>query len=381
MNKIESSELEREESRLRAKQLVEEKKAKEIEDQERKKKNREKAQKAFQKKYEKGFWEKYKDYFAYGALGMVVLFILVSNFTGDRRKLSEIPVNEEEFIIAHNDVNPPFKLGKNEFFEGMTLANVKEMANNLFSTRKSINRCNPKLIESVALTNEYNFYKEFPECRFEEVTSKCSGSYVEVPLSIYRSRSCKAGGNTKFIPSAQYLFTCDTKHNSGCKGGYIANSLDFMMKQGLVTETCWNEIKGEGKECPSAEKLKTCEKEYVENYCVYEGVDDIKKEIAKNGPVASFMIPFRDLLVYNSGSYEMGEKQKIEGMVFVKIVGWETNEDGTQSWLIDPLWGKSWGEDGLARVLIGTEESILDKMGFVVLPTAQERKATEEETA
>ena len=380
MNKPDEVEQEREEIRKRNTELRSERERKDREANERREQNKLKAKKSLERRNQKSFWEKYKDYFAYGALGAVVLFILFANFSGDRRRLSDIPVNEEAAVIAHNDANLPFKLGTNEHFTGHTLANIKEWANNRFSTKKTIPKCNPKPLDDVQLLAEYNFYKEHPTCRFDDVASKCSASYVEAPLSVFRNRNCKAGGDTTFLPAVDYLFSCDTKFNTGCKGGYVANSVDFMMKHGLINQQCWDSIKEEEGKCPSAEKVKTCGKEYVENYCVYETVDETKKEIQKNGPIVSFMPPFRDFLIYRSGLYEQGDKQKVDGMIFVKVVGWETTEDGQQYWIVDPLWGRDWGTDGLARVAIGTPESLLDQVGLALYPTALEKaqETTEE---
>ena len=374
----------REEIRQRENQTKLEKTQKEAEENKAKEAAREKARKGLEKRNAKSFWELYQDYFAYGALGLIVLFIFVSSFTGDRRKLSEIPVNEEEFIISHNDMNGNYTVGKNTFFEGATLQTVKEMANNKFSTRKSIQRCNNKLIEDVELPNDYSFYTEFPECRTEEVLSKGSSSYVEVPIALFRNRNCRAGGDNTFIPSLKFFHACDTKHNTKSKGGYIVDSLAFMSKHGLITEQCWNDIsqvEGDDKDkakkddvCPTAESLKKCTKDYVEKYCVFETIDEIKKEIKKNGPVASFMLPYRDLLIYKTGVYAQEElRMKVDGIIFVKVIGWETNEDGSQSWLVDPMLGKDWGVDGIGKILMGTEDSLFDKLGLVVYPSIMEK--------
>ncbi len=386
----------REQIKQREAKLQKEKADKEEQDRKKAAELRERAQKSIDKRSQKGFWEKYQDYFAYGALGLIVIFILISSFSGDRRKLSEISVNEDNYLGSTNDATKEFQVGKNPFFEGSTLQTVKEMANNKFSTRKNINRCNPKLVEDVEVPNDYNFYAEHPQCRTDETLLKSSSSYAQVPISLFRNRNCRAGGDVTFVPSLKYLFSCDTKHNTRSKGGYIANTLDFMGKHGIINEQCWNEIypptEGDDKDaknkkeeaCPDAETLKKCTKEYVEKYCVFETVDEIKKEIKKNGPVGTFMLPYRDLLVYRSGVYKQEEmKQKIDGVIFVKIVGWETNEDKTQSWLIDPMFGREYGIDGLAKVQIGTEESLFDKIGLVIYPTAMEKSAeiSEEEGA
>lgn len=383
---MDESAKQRDQIRQREEELKREKSLKREEDVKRASELKLKAQKSLTKRNEKGFWEKYQDYFAYGALGAIVLFILVSSFTGDRRKLSEIQVNEEDYIGTLNDASKDFSVAKNPFFESASLQTVKEMANNKFSTRKSISRCNTKLVEDVEVPNDYNFYAEYPQCRTDEVlASKGSTSYAQVPISLFRNRNCRAGGDTTFVPSLKFLFACDTKHNQKSKGGFIANTLDFMGKHGVISESCWNEIQGSSEEdkdkkkedvCPDAESLKKCTKEYVEKYCVFETVDEIKKEIKKNGPVASFLLPYRDLLVYKSGVYKQEEhKTKVDGIIFGKIVGWETNDDKTQSWLVDPLFGRDYGIDGLVKIQIGTDDSLLDKVGLVIYPTAMEKSA------
>lgn len=42
------------------------------------------------------------------------------------------------------------------------------------------------------------------------------------------------------------------------------------------------------------------------------------------------------------------------------------------------MWGPTWGEEGLAKVAMGHEESMLDKVGIVLYPTALEKKRKEE---
>ena len=381
----------KEEIRRRDQEKEEQRKEQRAEEAKAREAAREKAKKGLEKRNQKSFWELYQDYFAYGALGLVVLFIFISSFSGDRRKLSEIPVNDEEFIMSHNDLSKNFTVGKIPFFEGSTLQTIKEMANNKFSTRKSISRCNPKLVEDVELPNDYNFYSEYSQCRTEEQLSKTSSSYAEVPISLFRNRNCKFGGETTFIPSLKFLFACDTKHNTKSKGGYIVDTLNFMTKHGIISESCWDEIgsaraddKAQAKKedvCPTAEELKKCTKDYMEKFCVFETVDEIKKEIKKNGPVATFMLPYKDLLVYKTGVYAQEElKSKIDGVIFVKVVGWETNEDGTQSWLVDPMLGREWGVDGIGKILIGTEDSLMDKIGLVAYPSIMEKAIEQAES-
>lgn len=69
--------------------------------------------------------------------------------------------------------------------------------------------------------------------------------------------------------------SCDKKNNNGCKGGYIANTADYLNNVGFISEECWESIKTEDDKCPTKENLSKCTKEYIDMYCVYESVDEI----------------------------------------------------------------------------------------------------------
>jgi len=44
------------------------------------------------------------------------LLAFYSTLTKDRRKLSEVPVIDDDVIDNHNTLDTPYQLGRNEFF-------------------------------------------------------------------------------------------------------------------------------------------------------------------------------------------------------------------------------------------------------------------------
>ncbi len=79
--------------------------------------------------------------------------------------------------------------------------------------------------------------------------------------------------------------------------------------------------------------------------------------------------PLRNLLSYDSGLLDIHEYEpKLDGFQTVKVVGWDRDEEDNMWWLVDPMWGSSFGEKGLVRVKIGSEDSFLDKFAMAVYP-------------
>ncbi len=55
----------------------------------------------------------------------------------------------------------------------------------------------------------------------------------------------------------------------------------------------------------------------------------------------------------------------------MKIIGWETVEDGDNYWIIENSWGETWGEDGFARVKQDDEKLVLGAIVLVPRPTIE----------
>lgn len=187
--------------------------------------------------------------------------------------------------------------------------------------------------------------------------------------------------------SAQHFLSCqeEAKGNE-CAGGSIASFLDFAKKKGLVDEICF-EYKGE-KNVDCKPNVETCQKHYILDYCVANGVEAIKREIVKNGPVVGYIPIFQDFLTYKTGVYAVLEGvSKFQGGHAIKVIGWGQT-DGEDYWIVENSWGESWGQKGFAHIRIGEQELYLDDYGFVAYPkedkddssTQKEREIKAEDT-
>ncbi len=329
--------------------------------------------KKIKKRTRKSFWARYEDYFAYGLLAFLVGFIIYANFSGDRRKPSQIPVNEDVFIQTINDDNLSFTLKPTEFFEGQSIKDAKQLFSNMFTSENTQPRCDTKAIDAVEYPEKFNFYKKHPKCKSIQTQRQCSSSYVEAHMSLYKTRACSMGFGEKLNLSLDYLFNCDTKtgHNKGCKSGYLLNSLEYVSQNGYIDGECWNKLKVEEDTCPSKADLEKCKRYKISGYCVLQDEDEIKKEIFQNGPVLGLIQSYRELLTLEKGVFTFNNKNSLQGYQVIKVIGWgiDDGEDAIPYWLIENAWGETWAENGLAKIEMGAEDSFLDKFAVTLYPS------------
>ena len=83
------------------------------------KENIKKAKQAIKKRHDKSsFFDQYSYHFVIGGFIIVCLIALSQTIFKDHRKLSSIPVIEEEVIEKHNsNSQATFQVGQNEFFQ------------------------------------------------------------------------------------------------------------------------------------------------------------------------------------------------------------------------------------------------------------------------
>jgi cathepsin B len=146
-------------------------------------------------------------------------------------------------------------------------------------------------------------------------------------------------------------------------------ALDFGKQQGYVDAKC---VPYEGKgpeevEC-NADKMRNCARQFIDDYCVVEGEEEIKKEIKNNGPVVGIIPVYRDFLAYKDGIYEVQEGvSRFDSGQAVKVFGWG-EENGRNYWLVENYWGETWGERGVVRIYGGQEDMYLDSFALSIRP-------------
>jgi len=361
-------EVQRQEELSREKKLLEE--------------SRSKAKQALQgklasQKAGKGIWDKYSYHIIFGVLGLLVLLAVLGKTPNETRRSVEIQVNEEAFIQKVNADGRPYQVGHSSFFDGWTLYDVKQILKNGFTKKKSVPRCPP--LSNELQMDKYLFSDKYPNCvRPVQNQGNCSSGFAFAVTSVYNDRFCVASeGAQTFSASPQHALACDKIGSKGCLGGFLVGTLDLGRVAGFVDTECLPYNTSAADTC-DAKSLKTCKRSFVTDYCVAEGVNEIKNQISTGGPVAALVQVTREFLIYKGGVYdESMSDYKLDGLQAVKIVGWDEDVNGQEYWVIENSWGSDWGENGYAKIRMNVLDAMIDKFA-VGCNTNSEKKKDEE---
>lgn len=144
--------------------------------------------------------------------------------------------------------------------------------------------------------------------------------------------------------------------NSGCNGGYASNSLDYLLSEGLLTETCLPFESSSGTTRVCSYQCDDPSTTYRKYFCkpfslkILTTTYDIMSEIENNGPVMVSMSGYSDFLSYSDGVYAKSLTATYEGELSVKLIGWNYDANSNLFWIGQNHWGTDWGIDGFFQI-------------------------------
>ena len=215
----------------------------------------------------------------------------------------------------------------------------------------------------------------------QHIPQYCGSCWAHGSLSALadRVKIARDAKGTEINLSVQYILNCGGRFVGTCHGGSHHSVYRFIQNNAVPFDTCQQYIacSNESNEgfCKSARDLTTCSpinicrtcstftsnggtcepiKYYpnvtVSDYGSVKGINNIKTEIYKNGPVACG-INAEPILDYHGGIFDKpGVSDSINHVV--SIVGWG-NQDGKEYWIVRNSWGEYWGELGYINVAFG----------------------------
>uniref|UniRef100_A0AC34F5W8 Uncharacterized protein n=1 Tax=Panagrolaimus sp. ES5 TaxID=591445 RepID=A0AC34F5W8_9BILA len=147
--------------------------------------------------------------------------------------------------------------------------------------------------------------------------------------------------------SEQSLVSCNSGA-WGCNGGNVVQTLSYVQKNGIASETCMPYTVADG---TCSTKCDT-QKYYIGGYNHF-GYDESKfaSFLYNYGPAVVTMYVPPEFMLYDSGILDISKDEcveKNEGLHAMTIVGYTP-----EYWIIKNSWDTDWGEDGYVRVKRG----------------------------
>mmetsp|Transcript_31401 Transcript_31401/g.30750 ORF Transcript_31401/g.30750 Transcript_31401/m.30750 type:complete len:278 (+) Transcript_31401:146-979(+) len=221
------------------------------------------------------------------------------------------------------------------------------------------------------LPDDFDWRKEMPAC-IQEVRDQlvCGSCYTFASAGFLSDRFCiHTNGHVNVSLSPMDMVMCSFE-NFGCGGGYLVPTVDFLMKEGLVTEECQPYHPADMYCTFTCASSKT---KYEKYFCRQGTVvlatspEQIKYELMTNGPMMVGLSVYEDFYNYKEGIYHFTEGMMMGGHA-MKLVGWGTDTTWGLGlyWICQNQWSDSWGEEGFVRIY--AHEIGLDSLALACLP-------------
>jgi cathepsin B len=225
----------------------------------------------------------------------------------------------------------------------------------LFGTVLQESEVKPSGIVDNGVPDSFDSRTEWPDCIHPiRDQAKCGSCWAFAGSETFSDRVCiNSKGKTNVILSPQDMVSCDS-WNMGCNGGILSWAWSYLKSTGIVADSCfpYSSETGTAPKCASKCADGSAWKKYkCKDTISKSGVDDIKAEIYKDGPLETGFTVYEDFMSYKSGIYTHTTGSQLGGHA-VKMVGWG-NENGTGYWIIANSWGTGWGESGFFRIKFG----------------------------
>uniref|UniRef100_A0A1I7ZU59 Cathepsin L-like n=1 Tax=Steinernema glaseri TaxID=37863 RepID=A0A1I7ZU59_9BILA len=151
--------------------------------------------------------------------------------------------------------------------------------------------------------------------------------------------------------SEQNLVDCSRSYgNAGCNGGLMDNAFEYIKKNhGVDTEVSYPYVGRDGKCHFNKRTVGADDKGFVD---LPEGDEEkLKIAVATQGPISiAIDAGHRSFQMYKKGVYYDPECSSEDLDHGVLVVGYGTDAEHGDYWIVKNSWGRSWGESGYIRM-------------------------------
>ncbi|CAH8825529.1 unnamed protein product [Trichobilharzia szidati] len=148
--------------------------------------------------------------------------------------------------------------------------------------------------------------------------------------------------------SAQQLIDCSMDYgNFGCIAGLMTYAYDYISDNGIESERNYPFV---GEELPCQHIGNSSVIRSRSYFIIPEGEEiTLKYSLYDRGPFAGAISFAPDFIFYKKGVYQSDDCSSVDVMHGILIIGYGY-EDKEEYWLLKNSWGKSWGENGYAKI-------------------------------
>ncbi|XP_071751754.1 digestive cysteine proteinase 2 isoform X2 [Centroberyx gerrardi] len=151
--------------------------------------------------------------------------------------------------------------------------------------------------------------------------------------------------------SEQNLVDCSRSYGTyGCNGAWMANAYDYVVSNGLQSESTYPYTSVDTQPCFYDSRLSVA---HIADYRFIPKGDEqaLADAVATIGPITvAIDADHSSFLFYSSGIYEESNCNPNNLSHAVLLVGFGS-EGGQDYWIIKNSWGSSWGEGGYMRMI------------------------------
>jgi cathepsin X len=231
--------------------------------------------------------------------------------------------------------------------------------------------------------NGFN-YLTFTRNQYSPQYCNASWAFAVAGTLSDRIKIARQGAGPDVIIAPQNLISCDTG-SQGCSGGNPLTAIEYIMQNNITDETCsvyrasgWTQ----GTTCSAQIQCMNCEEDGVgcftpqsyliygiNNFDVVTGMSSMMTELLDNGPIICSVANTAEFTGYVGGILTPSAEITTTEPAFVSVVGWGSDDNGQDFWLIRNSWGSYWGENGYLRLAKGVNALGVESGCYAMQPT------------
>jgi cathepsin B len=315
--------------------------------------------------------------------------------------LEQRPILSQSIVDRVNEnKHSTWRAGHNARFDGMTVKDFKKLCGTIMTPHPEQIEEEVQVVKRIGkkkkpvLPASFDAREVWPRC--ESIGTildqgHCGSCWAFGAVEALSDRFCIQGFENVTLSENDLLACCGFECGYGCNGGYPYRAWQYFKRTGVVSASCDPYFDTQGCAHPGCDPVfdtPKCSKACVSDdlwteskhygtsaYYVDSDPQELMLELYTNGPFELSFEVYEDFAHYKSGVYQYTTGDYVGGHA-VKLIGWGTNEDGVDYWLIVNSWNTEWGEDGLFRIVRGTNDCSMESGATAGMPYLKGRLHT-----